>query len=216
MISSNFKRRFYTSIVLFSLMFLILYYKFILAYALIVIGLYSIIEFSNIIKKILKKQFLILTLNILFTAYIFIICLIFFFFSDFFLTKIFLYSILLSCVASDIGGYIVGKSLKGRKLTKISPNKTRSGAIGSLIFSSATFSILIFLLTNNFNYKIIFCGVLISIACQLGDLVFSLLKRKAKLKDTGNILPGHGGMLDRIDGYLIGIPIGFLSLVIIL
>ena len=123
---------------------------------------------------------------------------------------------MLSCVASDIGGYIVGKSLKGRKLTKISPNKTLSGAIGSLIFSSATFSILIFLFTNNFNYKIIFCGLLISIACQLGDLVFSLLKRKAKLKDTGSILPGHGGMLDRVDSYLMGIPIGFLSLIIIL
>ena len=216
MISTNFKRRVYTSIALFSLLFLILYYKFILAYTLIVIGLYSIIEFSNIIKRILKKKFIILAYNILFTAYIFIICSIFFFFSTFFLTKIFLYSILLSCVASDIGGYIVGKSLKGRKLTKISPNKTLSGAIGSLIFSSATFSILIFLFTNNFNYKIIFCGLLISIACQLGDLVFSLLKRKAKLKDTGSILPGHGGMLDRVDSYLMGIPIGFLSLIIIL
>ena len=216
MISSNFKKRLNTSIVLFFLIFLILNYQFFLAYTLIIIGIYSIIEFANILKRIFKKKFIIVTSNMLFILYIFLICFLFFIFSTFFLTKIFLYSILFSCVASDIGGYIVGKIVKGPKLTKISPNKTRSGAIGSLFFSSVTFSAIIFLFTNNFNYKTIFCGVLISIACQFGDLIFSFLKWKAKLKDTGNILPGHGGMLDRVDGYLIGIPIGFLSLVLIL
>ena len=216
MISSNFKKRLNTSIVLFFLIFLILNYQFFLAYTLIIIGIYSIIEFANILKRILKKKFIIVTSNMLFILYIFLICFLFFIFSTFFLTKIFLYSILFSCVASDIGGYIVGKIVKGPKLTKISPNKTRSGAIGSLFFSSIRFSAIIFLFTNNFDYKTIFCGVLISIACQFGDLIFSFLKRKAKLKDTGNILPGHGGMLDRVDGYLIGIPIGFLSLVLIL
>ena len=71
-----------------------------------------------------------------------------------------------------------------------------------------------FFLTDNFNYKIIFCSILISIGCQLGDLIFSYLKRKAKLKDTGKILPGHGGVLDRIDGYLLGIPVGLSSLIL--
>ncbi len=216
MISSNFKKRLNTSIVLFFLLFLILNYQFFLAYTLIIIGIYSIIEFANILKRISKNKSIIVTYNMLFILYIFVICSLFFIFSTFFLTKIFLYSILFSCVASDIGGYIVGKIFKGPKLTKISPKKTRSGAIGSLFFSSVTFSVIIFLFTNNFDFKTIFCGVLISIACQFGDLIFSFLKRKAKLKDTGNILPGHGGMLDRVDGYLIGIPIGFLSLVLIL
>ena len=143
-------------------------------------------------------------------------CFLFFFFSTFYLIKIILYSILLSCVASDIGGFIVGKNLKGPRLTKISPNKTYAGAVGSLIFSSATLSTTIFFYTNNFNYKIIFCAILTSIACQIGDLIFSYLKRKAKLKDTGNILPGHGGILDRIDGYLLGIPVGLLYIILFL
>ncbi len=216
MISSNLKKRIYTSIALFLLILLVLNYNFILAYTLIIIGIYAIIEFSNISKRIFIDKYLIIILNIFFSTYIFLFCFLFFFFSTFYLIKIILYSILLSCVASDIGGFIVGKNLKGPRLTKISPNKTYSGAVGSLIFSSATLSVAIFFYTNNFNYKIIFCAILISIACQIGDLIFSYLKRKAKLKDTGNILPGHGGMLDRIDGYLLGIPIGLLSIMLFL
>ena len=75
-------------------------------------------------------------------------------------------------------------------------------------------SISIFYFTNSVNLKIIIIASLTSVATQLGDLFFSLLKRKAKIKDTGNFLPGHGGVLDRIDGILLGIPIGFISLVI--
>ena len=156
MISSNFKRRFYTSIILFFLLFLILNFQFILAYTLIVVGIYSILEFANILKRIFKNKSIIVTFNTLFIVYIFMICNLFFIFSTFFLTKILLYSVLFSCVASDIGGYIVGKILKGPKLTKISPNKTLSGAIGSLFFSSATLSAIIIIFTNNFSYKTIF------------------------------------------------------------
>ena len=216
MISLNLKKRIYTSVALFFLIILVLNYKFILAYTLIVLGVYAIIEFTNISKRIFVNKFPIIILNILFITYIFLFCFMFFFFSTFYLIKIILFSILISCVASDIGGYIVGKNLKGPRLTKISPNKTYSGAAGSLIFSSAILSGSIFFFTNNFDFKIIICAILISIACQLGDLLFSFLKRKAKLKDTGNILPGHGGVLDRIDGYLLGIPVGLLSLMIFL
>ena len=171
MISLNFKKRIYTSLVLFFLIYLVLIYQPILAYTLIVIGIYAILEFANILKRIFTKQFIMIILNIFFIFYIFLFCFMFYFFSSYALIKITLYSILLSCVASDIGGYIVGKNLKGPRLTKISPNKTFSGAFGSLIFSSVTLPAAIFFFTNNFNYKIIFCAILISIACQLGDLL---------------------------------------------
>ena len=126
-----------------------------------------------------------------------------------------LFTILLGCITSDIGGYIIGRIIKGPKLTKISPNKTISGAVGSLIFSTMMISILFFYYFEIINIKIIFLGIFTSIGCQLGDLFFSYLKRKANMKDTGNFLPGHGGVLDRLDGILFGLPIGFVSFILI-
>ena len=143
-------------------------------------------------------------------------CFIFYFSSSFPLLKIIIFSTLFTCIGSDIGGFIFGKIFKGPKLTKISPKKTYSGAFGSILFSSFLLPTLIFFYTKVFDIKIIFIGVITSIACQLGDLFISFLKRKAKLKDTGNILPGHGGMLDRVDSLLLGIPIGLLSLILFL
>ena len=114
------------------------------------------------------------------------------------------------CVLSDAGGFIFGKFFKGKKLTKISPNKTYSGAIGSFILS-VIFSIIFSSLFNDINFfNGIFYPIVISLICQLGDLLISFLKRKAKVKDTGNILPGHGGILDRIDGILFALPLGIL------
>ena len=139
----------------------------------------------------------------------------FIFFSNFVQLKIILYILLLGCVASDIGGYIFGKIIKGPKLTKISPNKTIAGSIGSFILTSMLISGLFFYLTKNFSLNIIVVSVLTSFGCQLGDILFSFLKRRASLKDTGNLLPGHGGVLDRLDGIFVGLPIGFLSLVLI-
>ena len=110
--------------------------------------------------------------------------------------------ILCICVCSDIGGYIFGKTVGGKKLTKISPNKTISGSIGSFIFSLTPLLL--------FNYDLIlknllFC-LIVSLSCQLGDLIISYFKRLNRIKDTGNILPGHGGLLDRIDGIIFAIP----------
>tara|TARA_B100000315_G_scaffold236930_1_gene253240 strand:- start:330 stop:977 length:648 start_codon:yes stop_codon:yes gene_type:complete len=111
------------------------------------------------------------------------------------------------CIFSDIGGYVVGKNIGGKKLTKISPNKTVSGSIGSFLFSLFPLGILMLLgLGENFFEKMVFSCLLISLACQLGDLIISYFKRLAKIKDTGNILPGHGGMLDRIDGVIFALP----------
>ena len=111
------------------------------------------------------------------------------------------------CIFSDIGGYIIGKSVGGKKLTKISPNKTFSGSFGSFLFSLFPLGILMISgLEKNFSGTIILFCLLISLACQLGDLIISYFKRLAKIKDTGKILPGHGGMLDRIDGVIFAIP----------
>ena len=126
-----------------------------------------------------------------------------------------MFTLLIACAASDIGGFIFGKILKGPKLTKISPKKTLAGAMGSLITTFISTAVIIYLLTNNLNYKIFWISLATSIACQAGDLFFSYLKRKAKIKDTGNFFPGHGGVLDRVDGILIGLPLGFISLIIL-
>ena len=114
------------------------------------------------------------------------------------------------CILSDIGGYLFGKFFKGKKLTKISPNKTYSGMIGSFILS-IIFCIIYSYSISFEDFKTIFIiTLLISFICQMGDLFISFLKRKAKIKDTGNILPGHGGVLDRIDGILFALPSGII------
>ena len=118
--------------------------------------------------------------------------------------------ILLATFLSDIGGYFFGRMFKGKKLTKISPNKTYSGSIGSIFFSSSSlplFEVLqIFLLDEKLIYfyqlKYFILSILISIVCQLGDLYVSFWKRKINIKNISNILPGHGGVLDRIDGLI--------------
>ncbi len=213
--SINFKKRIYTSLFLFILLTLIYMSKFFLVLGLIIVGVVSLLEFFNIIKKLSKNYLISFFANSLFTIYIFLFCFLFFFFVNFYQLKIILFAILLCCIASDIGGYIFGKTLKGPKLTKISPNKTISGAAGSLISSLIIFSVYIYLNTGVFNNKILFVSLITSVSCQVGDLLISYLKRKAKIKDTGNLLPGHGGILDRVDGILIGLPIGFFSFILL-
>ena len=186
-----------------------------LVFSLLIIGTLSIIEFCSITKKIFTNKVYILFSNFFFISYIFLFCILFFYFSNLIILKIILFTLLLGCVASDIGGYIIGNLIKGPKLTKISPNKTISGAIGSLIFTSLLILSLYYFYTNNIKPSLLIVCLTTSIFCQLGDLFFSYLKRKSKIKDTGNFLPGHGGILDRVDGILFGIPIGFLTLILI-
>ena len=212
----NLKKRIYTSILLLSLLLLIFINNYAMIYVLIVVGLFSIIEFTKIILIIFRKnkikQFF---LNLAFIIYIFSFCSVLVIFSSFLHLKVLFFVILITCIASDIGGFVFGKTFKGPKLTKISPNKTISGAIGSTIFSIIFILFLIYFLTKNFDPSIIVVGFITSVACQLGDLFFSFLKRKSFLKDSGNFLPGHGGILDRIDGILLGMPAGFLTLLMI-
>ena len=215
MILNNFKKRFLTSIFLLLLFFLIFKSYIILNYCLIVLGVLSILEFLNLSRKIFKNKLGLILLNIFFISYIFIFCFIFLMFFNNTLLKYTLSIILFGCVASDIGGFIFGKIFKGPKLTKISPNKTYSGAIGSIVLTLITVSILFYYFLKIFNLDTIILALVVSIFCQLGDLLFSLLKRKAKIKDTGNILPGHGGVLDRLDGIYLGIPVGILTLALL-
>ena len=124
--------------------------------------------------------------------------------------------VILICIFTDIGGYVFGKIFKGPKLTKISPNKTYAGAIGSLVLS-LILGYLFFINQINFtktNFNVFVFIIIVSVLSQIGDLIISILKRKAKIKDTGTFLPGHGGILDRIDGMLLAIPLGviFISL----
>jgi len=123
--------------------------------------------------------------------------------------------VLIICISTDIGGYVFGKTFKGPKLTKISPNKTYAGVIGSFLLSMMAGLIFIkyvgsIVFKNNDQLLVLLIILLISFISQVGDLIISYFKRKAKLKDTGKILPGHGGLLDRIDGLIFVIPIIYL------
>jgi phosphatidate cytidylyltransferase len=118
------------------------------------------------------------------------------------------------CISTDTGGYFFGKLLKGPKLTKLSPNKTYAGVIGSFLLS-IIITILFFELTlkiHNFKYSegtFIFV-LIVSLVSQIGDIIVSFFKRLSKIKDTGNIIPGHGGILDRVDGMIFAYPFSYL------
>ncbi len=123
--------------------------------------------------------------------------------------------ILLICISTDIGGYIFGKFFKGPKLTRISPKKTYSGVVGGYLLSIVSLSLV--LSSNNFfitsieiTYDTLIFIMLISTVSQLGDIIISYFKRLSKIKDTGKIIPGHGGLLDRIDGMIFAYPFSYL------
>ena len=133
--------------------------------------------------------------------------------NDFDGEHIYIFFVLIICISTDIGGFVFGKILKGPKLTKISPNKTYSGVFGSyifsLIFSYIYIKQIIFTFENLLYYKIFFYIFLISSISQIGDIFISYFKRLSNLKNTGNIIPGHGGILDRIDGMIFAFPFSY-------
>ena len=214
MISSNFKKRVLTSFVLLILILSVFFFKKVMIFTLFLFGVLAIVEFFEISKKIFKKKIYTLFSNLFFFIFIFIFSSLFFLIYDLIYFKIVLFILLLGCVSSDIGGFIFGKFFKGPKLSKYSPNKTIAGSIGSLLLTSIVISYLIFYFTQNFNYKIFLLSFVVSSTCQV-EIYFSYLKRLAKIKDTGKILPGHGGVLDRIDGILFGLPFGFITFIFI-
>ena len=209
------KKRTITSLVLFVLLFFMFKYNYILIISLIIISLITWIEFNGIFYKLSKNnivKFLLKSLSLFYlSSIVYIIC----------LTSIndnipdiwILYPLLIS-ISSDVGGLLFGKTFKGKKLTKISPNKTISGSIGSFIFSLSLIPIFLNQLLDYSLLTIILITIFISLVSQLGDLFISYLKRKTKIKNTGDILPGHGGFLDRVDGIIFALPIGFVLFLI--
>jgi len=225
--SKKLKKRVFTSAILLSILIIFNFTKFFMVGVFIAV-LFICIEFSELLSKLVgpgllkqnrkssypeKLNFKYLTLQILIIFYVLII------FGGTSMelhgrsgSPVFFLFILSICFFSDIGGYIIGKLIGGKKLTKISPNKTISGSIGS--FSFSVFPLLLFYNYNQYEYffsinNLLFC-LMISLVCQLGDLFISYLKRKAKIKDTGVILPGHGGLLDRVDGIIFAVPFAYL------
>ncbi len=216
---NNFIKRLITSFILLLLVALAFTYTYILIILLILISVISWIEFNGLANKIFNKKnskhkslrFSYKTLSLLYL----------FFFSGLIIdglinnqleNKFYIIYILFICILSDVGGFVFGKTFKGKKLIKISPKKTISGSIGSFILPLILIPLFISFYPEKFNYTInlIIITLLISLVCQLGDLFISYFKRKAKVKDTGDLLPGHGGILDRIDGIIFAVPCGII------
>tara|TARA_B110000967_G_C18761208_1_gene497942 strand:+ start:391 stop:1053 length:663 start_codon:yes stop_codon:yes gene_type:complete len=214
--SLELKKRIITSLFLITLLVLMFSYTYILIIALIIIGIITWIEFYSLISKIFSNKnlkdkilrFFFKSISLVF-LFLLVICIILIeaLRPD---LEFFLFFSLLISVASDIGGLIFGKIFKGKKLTKISPNKTISGSIGSFIFSLFLIPIFQSSITIPVSASLILVVLLISFTSQLGDLSISYLKRKAKVKDTSDLLPGHGGVLDRIDGIIFAVPVGLI------
>ena len=231
---NNLQKRIFTSIVLIAIVLSCLFVSSVTwSILLLIVSVTALYEFFFLIKKIYlnKKQ-----IEDIFVKFLF------WFLSGWYLAiffstaqdirelkgEFFVLFILLIIIFSDVGGYIVGKIIGGVKLTKISPNKTISGSLGSFLFSLIPFGLIVLIINfinfseiNNLGeaiwrlylveYREGFISVIVlclslSFVSQIGDLIISYFKRLAKVKDTGKFLPGHGGILDRIDGIIFAIP----------
>ena len=210
----EFEKRLLSSIFLIPTIFIIILEgKFIFYTLLIFIFLISSYEWLHITKRFIWRMIGILFLFFsLFSA---------FYFRNQNLEGFFL--IILICIATDIGGYVFGKLFKGPKLTKISPNKTKSGMVGSYLLATIVSTIYVFQYTDDIyidqiileeDFKFFLLIILISSVSQTGDLIISYFKRLSKIKNTGNLIPGHGGLLDRIDGMIFVFPFVYFITII--
>ena len=210
------KKRIITSLFLFFLLTLMYFFNFVLIISLLIIAVCTWVEFNGLTAKIFKKKD---SINKILKLACRAIALIYLAFLTYFIIIIksmntelndaLVYALLIS-ILTDIGGLVTGGIVKGKKLTKISPKKTISGSLGSFFFS---ITLVPFYLNIFIDHKIIvlvLITLVISLTSQIGDLFISFLKRKANVKDTSNLLPGHGGILDRIDGMIFAIPISLI------
>ncbi len=193
---SDFVKRILSSIILLPLsLYFILTGSFYLIFLIIICFLVSSYEWHKMVKKISYKI-------IGFAILVFSFCS--------FYELVLNYNILIPlfiCICTDIGGYIFGKIFKGPKLTKISPNKTYAGMIGGYFLSILFIALYFNYLNAEITIAWIVATIFISTVSQIGDIAISYFKRLSKIKNTGNIIPGHGGLLDRIDGMIFAFPI---------
>ena len=209
--SLELKKRIFTSVVLLCLLTMMFFFKFVLIISLIIIAIVCWVEFYALISKIFLRnnradQLLRFSLKGMSLFYLsFLVSLIIIQSKNPELNLVVIYAILIS-IMTDVGGLIVGKIFKGKKLTKISPNKTISGSIGSFTFSLLLIPFSIKYFVDYSFLQLFIFTILVSLISQMGDLLISFLKRKARVKNTSDLLPGHGGVLDRIDGIIFAIP----------
>ena len=204
-------KRIISSIFMFLILIASIYNAIILTLALLIILFEIYYEFFNLLKKIFTSSKIKLYLASLFvliyvTSVILLTWQISINYNDH--NSLYLFIIITICVSSDIGGYIFGKTFKGKKLTSISPNKTYSGLIGAYLLSY----VMVYFLYNSYltlSFIAIYTFIISSIS-QIGDIFISFLKRKSRIKDTGILIPGHGGLLDRLDGIIFAIPFGVI------
>ena len=218
MISKDLTKRVITSVPLILLLGFSFSNSIVLTISLITLSLISWIEFNSLISKIFIKKnykfkFYKLFINFLSLIYLTLFSLLIFSGisqDKFKLPMLFLFSI---CISSDIGGLLFGKFFKGRKLTKISESINDPIEPEIVLFGLILVPIFRPFFNIEFSnlYELILLAIFVSFFCQIGDLFISFLKRKAKVKDTGFILPGHGGILDRIDGMLLAVPLGMAT-----
>jgi len=210
---SEFQKRLISSIVLIPTTFLIIIEgSFLFNLFLFLCFLLTILEWNKMsYKKIYLQIFGYVFLSLSFIS----VYLLRNFFDEQISLILFLFVIVI-CISTDIGGYVFGKIFKGPRLTRISPNKTISGMFGSYILSLISIILFIFIVKKFFlfnfklNTQIIIITFLISSISQIGDILISYFKRLSKIKNSGNLIPGHGGILDRIDGMLFAFPFCFL------
>ena len=199
MIGKELKKRILSSIILLPLaLFFIFAGSFYLIFFTLICLFVSIYEWNNMVKKIELK--FCGSLFLIFSFYTF------YEISDSYL----LIFVLLLCASTDIGGYTFGKLFKGPKLIRISPNKTYSGVIGGYLLSLIFLLFFMNWINQTINLEWFIITILISTVSQIGDIAISYFKRLSKVKDTGKIIPGHGGLLDRIDGMIFAFPVFYL------
>jgi len=202
---NNFQKRFIISLLAFPLIYLLIYKKFFFSIIIYIVFLISFYEWYKINKK----------RNFLFIVGIFFLLLAAYSTITFYFKNgdnyVFLW-VLLIVWLSDIGGYIFGKLFGGKKLSKVSPNKTWSGAFGSIVLSQFAGVVLLFHSTVEINFKLFLIQLLLSVIAQVGDLIMSYCKRLNKVKDSSKLLPGHGGILDRIDGLILVMVVSNITL----
>ena len=206
---SEFYKRFLSSVLLIPITIFFLYQE--KLFFLLFIAIIFMISVYEWFKLSLNKSFFLIGFIFLILSFICIFKLRFFYISSN-INMFAIYYVLIVCISTDIGGYVFGKIIKGPKLIKFSPNKTYAGLIGGL-FLSVIFSQIFtlqfdyyFKLEIVFSYNLIIFTLLISLVSQFGDILISFFKRKRNFKDTGKLIPGHGGLLDRIDGMIFAFP----------